>query len=285
MTKQMNIANQPAKAVPALPDAQKVLEVQHYTDRLFRFRVTRPASLRFRSGEFVMIGLMGEPHPETGKQKPLLRAYSIASPAWDDALEFYSIKVPDGPLTSKLQHIQVGDEIILRPKPVGTLVHDALLPGKRLWFFSTGTGIAPFASLLREPQTYEDYDQVIITHTCRDVAELTYGAELIQSIREDELLAELIGEGFADKIAYYPTTTREESPKMGRITDLLRDGTVFAELGIEGISPETDRAMVCGSMGLNTDMKEILEGYGLREGANSEPAEYVVEKAFVGDGI
>ncbi|WP_394298922.1 ferredoxin--NADP reductase [Candidatus Rhodobacter oscarellae] len=281
----MNIANQPAKAVPALPDAQKVLEVQHYTDRLFRFRVTRPASLRFRSGEFVMIGLMGEPHPETGKQKPLLRAYSIASPAWDDALEFYSIKVPDGPLTSKLQHIQVGDEIILRPKPVGTLVHDALLPGKRLWFFSTGTGIAPFASLLREPQTYEDYDQVIITHTCRDVAELTYGAELIQSIREDELLAELIGEGFADKIAYYPTTTREESPKMGRITDLLRDGTVFAELGIEGISPETDRAMVCGSMGLNTDMKEILEGYGLREGANSEPAEYVVEKAFVGDGI
>ena len=282
MTLDMNIADQPAKAVKTLPDAQIVTEVQHYTDRLFRFRVTRPASLRFRSGEFVMIGLMGDPDPKTGKQKPLLRAYSIASPAWDEELEFYSIKVQDGPLTSKLQHIKVGDEVILRPKPVGTLVHDALLPGKRLWFFATGTGIAPFASLLREPQTYEDYDQVILTHTCREVAELTYGAELIESIRNDELLAELMGEGFADKIVYYPTTTREQSAKMGRVTDLLRDGTIFKDLGIEGISAQTDRAMVCGSMGLNMDIKEILEGYGLREGANSDPGEYVVEKAFVG---
>ena len=157
---------------PTLPDAQSVTSVKHWTDRLFSFRVTRPASLRFRSGEFVMIGLMGDPDPKTGKQKPLLRAYSIASPAWDDELEFYSIKVQDGPLTSKLQHIQPGDQIILRPKPVGTLVHDALLPGKRLWFFATGTGFAPFASLLREPETYEKYDQIIMTHTCRDVAEL-----------------------------------------------------------------------------------------------------------------
>lgn len=276
MTLEMNIADQPAKAVKALPDAQTVTEVQHYTDRLFRFRVTRPQSLRFRSGEFVMIGLMGN------NGKPLLRAYSIASPAWDDELEFYSIKVQDGPLTSRLQHIQPGDELILRPKPVGTLVHDALLPGKRLWFFATGTGIAPFASLLREPQTYEDYDQVILTHTCRDVAELKYGEDLIEGIRRDEMLAELIGEGFADKLVYYPTTTRENSPKMGRITTLLRDGTVFADLGIDGIDADHDRAMVCGSIGLNTDMKEILEGFGLREGANSEPAEYVVEKAFVG---
>lgn len=270
------------KATPTQPDAQTVTEVQHYTDRLFRFRTTRPASLRFRSGEFVMIGLMGDPDPKTGRQKPLLRAYSIASPAWDDELEFYSIKVQDGPLTSKLQHIQPGDQVILRPKPVGTLVHDALLPGKRLWFFATGTGVAPFASLLREPQTYEDYDQIILTHTCRDVAELTYGANLVESIRNDELLAELMGEGFADKLVYYPTTTREESPKMGRITTLIEDGTLFADLGIEGISPQTDRAMVCGSLGLNTDMKRLLEGFGLREGANSEPAEYVVEKAFVG---
>lgn len=282
MTVEMNIAHSSAKPVPALPDAQEVLEVQHYTDRLFRFRVTRPQSLRFRSGEFVMIGLMGDPDPKTGKQRPLLRAYSIASPAWDDSLEFYSIKVPDGPLTSKLQHIKPGDQVILRPKPVGTLVHDALLPGKRLWFFSTGTGIAPFASLLREPQTYEDYQQVILTHTCRDVAELTYGADLVKSIREDEMLAELMGEGFADKLIYYPTTTRETSAKMGRVTELLRDGTLFTDLGIDGITAETDRAMVCGSMELNTDMKEILEGFELREGANSQPAEYVVEKAFVG---
>ena len=268
----MNIAEQPAKAVKALPDAQDVTEVQHYTDRLFRFRTTRPASLRFRSGEFVMIGLMGDPDPATGKQKPLLRAYSIASPAWDDELEFYSIKVQDGPLTSKLQHIRPGDQVILRPKPVGTLVHAALLPGKRLWFFATGTGIAPFASLLREPQTYEDYDQVILTHTCRDVAELKYGADLIESIRSDEMLEELIGEGFHEKLTYYHTTTRDLSPKMGRTITL----------SIDGIRPETDRARVCGSIGLNTDMKAILEGFGLREGANSEPAEYVVEKAFVG---
>jgi ferredoxin--NADP+ reductase len=198
-------------------------------------------------------------------------------------LEFYSIKVQDGPLTSKLQHVQVGDKIILRPKPVGTLVHDALLPGKRLWFFSTGTGFAPFASLLRDPETYELYDQVIITHTCRDVAELNYGADLIEKIRTDELLVELIGEENLAKLVYYPTTTREQSPKMGRITDLLKDGTVFKDLGIEdGLSAETDRAMVCGSMGLNVDIKEILEKYGLEEGANSDPKHYVVEKAFVG---
>ncbi|QDY68974.1 ferredoxin--NADP reductase [Qingshengfaniella alkalisoli] len=280
----MNEQTAVKEAAPAqtrLPDAQTVTEVQHYTDRLFRFRVTRPQSLRFRSGEFVMIGLMGDPDPKTGRQKPLLRAYSIASPSWDEELEFYSIKVPDGPLTSKLQNIKVGDEIILRPKPVGTLVHDALLPGKRLWFFSTGTGIAPFASLIREPQTYEDYDEIILTHTCRDVAELKYGADLVESIKQDELLQELIGDGL-NKLRYYPTTTREESPRMGRITELLKDGTVFSDLGIDGISKETDRAMVCGSIGLNNDLKEILEGYGLSEGANSEPAEYVVEKAFVG---
>ena len=274
--------NAPVKPVPTLPDAQTVTEVKHWTDRLFSFRVTRPASLRFRSGEFVMIGLMGDAHPETGKQKPLLRAYSIASPSWDEELEFYSIKVQDGPLTSKLQHIQPGDEIILRPKPVGTLVHDALLPGKRLWFFATGTGFAPFASLLRDPQTFEDYDQIIMTHTCRDVAELEYGKQLIEDIRSDEMLGELLGEENLAKLVYYPTTTREQSPKMGRITTLLEDGTVFKDLDIDGISPDTDRAMVCGSIGLNTDIKAILEGFGLEEGANSDPKHYVVEKAFVG---
>ncbi|MEL7149838.1 MAG: ferredoxin--NADP reductase [Pseudomonadota bacterium] len=278
MTDQTPVTDTTAKPV-TLPDAQTVTAVQHWTDRLFSFRVTRPQSLRFRSGEFVMIGLLGD------IGKPLLRAYSIASPAWDDELEFYSIKVPDGPLTSKLQHIEVGDQIILRPKPVGTLVLDALLPGKRLWFFATGTGIAPFASLMRDPDTYERYEQVIMMHTCRDVAELEYGRRLVDDIRQDEMLAELMGDGFADKLLYYPTTTREESPKMGRITDNLTSGTVFSDLGIEGISPEEDRGMVCGSLAFNTDMKTVLEGFGLEEGANSDPKQYVVEKAFVGDGI
>ena len=270
----------PVKA-PTLPDAQTVTFVKHWTDRLFSFRVTRPASLRFRSGEFVMIGLMGDPDAKTGKQKPLLRAYSIASPSWDEELEFYSIKVQDGPLTSRLQHIEPGDEIILRPKPVGTLVHDALLPGKRIWLFATGTGIAPFASLLRDPQTYEDYDEVILTHTCRQVEELQFGKELIDSIRSDEMLAELIGEGFADKLRYYPTTTREESPKMGRITDLMRKGEVFEDLDVDPINPDSDRAMVCGNLAFNLEIKDMLEGYGLEEGANSKPAQYVVEKAFL----
>lgn len=271
----------PVKATPTLPDAQTVTEVKHYTDRLFSFRCTRPASLRFRSGEFVMIGLMGEPHPETGKVKPLLRAYSIASPSWDEELEFYSIKVQDGPLTSRLQHIAVGDQIILRPKPVGTLVHDALIPGKRLWLFATGTGFAPFSSLLREPQTYEDFDEIIITHTCREVGELTYGRDIIEGLKTDELLGEVIGEGFWEKIKYYPTTTREQSPKMGRITDLMRSGEAFDDLGVPPLNPATDRAMICGNLAFNLELKEMFEEYGLEEGANSKPAHYVVEKAFL----
>jgi len=260
---------------PTLPDAQTVTQVTHWTDRLFSFRVTRPRSLRFRSGEFVMIGLMGD------GGKPLLRAYSIASPAWDDELEFYSIKVPDGPLTSRLQHIQPGDQIILRPKPVGTLVHDALLPGKRLWFLATGTGIAPFASLMREPETYEKYDQVIMMHTCREVAELAYGRGLVDSLRDDPL----IGEMAAGKLIYYPTTTREPFPHMGRVTDNLSSGKVFADLGLPAMTRDEDRAMVCGSLAFNVDVKAILEGFGLGEGANSDPQQFVVEKAFVGDGI
>lgn len=260
---------------PHLPDAQTVTAVRHWTDRLFSFRVTRPKSLRFRSGEFVMIGLMGD------NGKPLLRAYSIASPAWDEELEFYSIKVPDGPLTSRLQHIQPGDEIILRPKPVGTLVHDALLPGRRIWFLATGTGIAPFASLMREPETYAKYDSVIMMHTCREGAELEYGRQLVASLKDDPLIGEMV-EG---KLRYYPTTTRETSAQMGRITDNLTSGKVFADLGVPTMDREDDRAMVCGSLAFNHDVKAVLEGFGLREGANSEPLEYVVEKAFVGDGI
>lgn len=281
MTEQTPVNHASAKIVPQLPDMQTVTAVQHYTDRLFSFRITRPATMRFRSGEFVMIGLMGDEDPETGKRKPIMRAYSIASPSWDEELEFYSIKVQDGPLTSKLQHIQPGDGLILRPKPVGTLVHDALLPGKRLWFFATGTGFAPFASLLREPQTYEDYDEIIITHTCREVDELTYGRDLIDGLKTDELLNEVIGDGFWKKIKYYPTTTREDSPKMGRITDLMRSGEAFADLGVPVLSPETDRAMICGNLAFNLELKDMLESYGLNEGANSNPQQYVVEKAFL----
>ncbi len=277
MTEHSTVTLETATAVP-LPDAQTVTEVEHYTDSLFRFRVTRPASLRFRSGEFVMIGLMGNPQPETGKQKPLLRAYSIASPAWDDTLQFYSIKVDNGPLTNRLQHIKVGDQVILKPKSVGTLVHDALTPANRIWFFSTGTGIAPFASLLREPETYERFDQVILTHTCRDVADLKFGKELIAETKTDIL----VGEEAQQKLHYYPTTTREASKKMGRITSLLEDGSLLEDLGVTDFNATNDRAMVCGSIGLNTDIKRILENYGLREGANSDPGDYVIEKAFVG---
>ncbi|WP_154493956.1 MULTISPECIES: ferredoxin--NADP reductase [unclassified Paracoccus (in: a-proteobacteria)] len=268
-----------AKPAKTMPDAQTVTAVRHWTDRLFSFRVTRPASLRFRSGEFVMIGLPDD------NGKPILRAYSIASPSWDDELEFYSIKVPDGPLTSRLQNIQPGDQIILRPKPVGTLVLDALLPGKRLWFLATGTGLAPFASLMRDPETYERFGQVIMMHTCRNVDELAYGRELVENLKHDPLLGELYGAEFANRLLYYPTTTREASARMGRITDNLTTGKVFADLSLPPMNAADDRAMVCGSLAFNVDVKQVLEGFGLREGANSEPREFVVEKAFVGDGI
>lgn len=263
-----------APAAKTLP-SETVTSVQHWTDRLFSFRTTRPRSLRFRSGEFVMIGLIDE------NGRPLLRAYSIASPAWDEELEFYSIKVQDGPLTSRLQHIRPGDQVILKPKAVGTLVLDALLPGRRLWFFATGTGIAPYASLMRDPDTYERYDEVVLMHTCRQEAELEYGRQLVEGLAEDPLCGE-----HAHKLRYYPTVTQESPTRpgvgTGRITDNLKSGKVFADLGIAPITPATDRGMVCGSLDFNIDMKAILEGWGLREGANSEPAEYVVEKAFVG---
>lgn len=264
----MNVQTAPVKT---LPDATDVLEVKHWTDTLFSFRVARPKSLRFRSGEFVMIGLLKD------DGKPLLRAYSIASPSWDDALEFYSIKVPDGPLTSRLQKIESGDQIILRPKPVGTLVLDALLPGKRLWMICTGTGVAPFASLLRDPETWESYDEVILAHTCRTKAELDYGAEIVKALPEDPLIGELVG----DKLKYYPTTTREASNIEGRISDHIRDGRVFKHFGMEPWSADQDRVMICGNLALNKDIMGLCEEAGLEEGANSKPSHFVVEKAFI----
>ena len=275
MTLDIPLADAPKSTANIMPDAQTVTSVQHWTDTLFSFRVTRPPSLRFRSGEFVMIGLPDE------RGKPILRAYSIASPNWDDELEFYSIKVPDGPLTSRLQHIREGDEIILRPKPVGTLVLDALLPGERLWFLATGTGVAPFASLMRDPETYERFGTVVMMHTCREAADLEYGRQLVEGLADDPLIGEVV----RGRLLYYPTTTREVSARMGRITENLSSGRVFADLGLPPMDPATDRAMICGSLAFNLDVKAVLEGFGLREGANSDPKEFVVEKAFVGEGI
>lgn len=255
--------------IPAGVFAQTVTEVQHYSDRLFRFRITRPSTFRFRSGEFVMIGL---PNAE----KPVFRAYSIASPSWDEELEFYSIKVPDGPLTEHLQKIKAGDTLLMRKKPTGTLVNDALLPGKRLWMFSTGTGIAPFASLIRDPETYEKFDEVILTHTCRKVAELTYGKDLVEALKRDPLVGEM-----AQNLRHYCTVTQEDYPFRGRITDLMASGKVFRDLDLPPISPDTDRGMICGSMAMLNDTKAALEGSGLEEGANNKPATFVVERAFV----
>jgi ferredoxin/flavodoxin---NADP+ reductase len=257
-------------------DHATVTAVKHWSDRLFSFKVERPDTLRFRSGEFVMLGLMDE--AEDGKQqRPILRAYSIASPSWDEELEFYSIKVPDGPLTSKLQHLKPGDSIILRPKPVGTLVLDALLPGKRLWMLATGTGIAPFASLIRDPDVYEKYDEVILMHTCRKKIELDYGKTLVEDLLSHEFLSEIV-EG---KFTYHPSTTQEASGNQGRITQAIESGSVFEDLDLTPLSVESDRLMMCGSLEFNLDMQKILDGKGFKEGSNSQPGSYVIEKAFV----
>ena len=257
--------------IPAGVHAEKVISVKHYTDRLFSFRITRPQSFRFRSGEFVMIGL---PNAE----KPVFRAYSIASPSWDEEIEFFSIKVPDGPLTSKLQKIVPGDTVLMRQKSTGTLVLDALTPAKRLFMISTGTGIAPFASLVRDPETFDKFDQVILTHTCRERAELTYGIELFERLKADPLIGELV-EG---RVTLYSTTTREDGPRMGRITRLIEDGRFHADLGISPLDPANDRVMICGSMEMLKDVKSLVEDIGFVEGSNSEPNAFVVERAFVG---
>lgn len=258
------------EAPPKGFDALKVLNVRHYTDRLFWFETERPQSLRFRSGEFVMIGLMVD-------GKPLVRAYSIASPNWAETLEFYSIKVPDGPLTSRLENIQTGDYVLIRPKPVGTLVHDALLPGKRLFLFSTGTGIAPFASTIRDPETYEKFDHIILTHTCRTPDELAFGNELVAAIKEDELLSEVVG----DKLTHLATTTQAPSENMGRITAWIEDGRLQQFTGGAALNPETDRVMICGSMGMLKSLKSMCEERGFVEGSNSAPGQFVIERAFV----
>ena len=260
---------------------ETVLWVKHWTDRLFSFAITRPASFRFRSGEFVMIGLPGEPKADGSPGKPILRAYSIGSPGFADELEFFSIKVADGPLTSKLQMIEAGDQILMGKKPTGTLVLDALKPGKRLWLIGSGTGLAPWLSVARDPDAYERFEQVIVVHTVRETADLAYRELFETGLKRDEVFSELAG----PQLKYYPTVTRDPSfHTTGRITDAITTGKVFEALGydITAFDPAEDRVMLCGSMDMIKEVAAILESQGMVEGSNAEPGDFVLERAFVG---
>lgn len=253
---------------------ERVLSVRHWNEHLFSFTITRPASFRFRSGEFVMIGLMGD------NGKPLLRAYSVASPAYAETLEFLSIKVPDGPLTSQLQKVQEGDEIFLGRKPTGTLVADALLPGRRLFLLGTGTGLAPWMSIIRDPDIYDLFEQIVVVHSVRRVSDLAYHDELEGMLADDPLVSEQA----AAQLNYIPTVTREPFRTTGRIEKLMEDGTLFSgRIGDPPrFDPEHDRVMLCGSMGMIKETAAMLDGYGFTEGSNAKPGEYVIERAFVG---
>ena len=253
------------------PNAVKVVKVDHWSDRLFSFTVERPKSFRFRSGEFVMIGLLNS------IGKPILRAYSITSPSWDEKVSFYSIKIKNGPLTSKLQKIKKGDFIIMERKSVGTLVLDALLPGNRIFLFSTGTGIAPFISLIRDPEIYDKFKNIILTNTCRDKKDLMYGINMVNEAKKDIL----VGNEVKKKLIFLNTTTRESSKYFGRITNKIIDKSLFKDIKQNFFDIKNDRVMICGSLNMNIDMKKILSNLGFEEGSNSKPGMYVVEKAFV----
>jgi ferredoxin--NADP+ reductase len=248
---------------------ERVLSVHHWTDRLFTFTTTRDPGLRFSNGHFTMIGLRVE-------GKPLLRAYSIASANYEDHLEFLSIKVEQGPLTSRLQHIQVGDTIIVGKKPTGTLVLDYLLPGKRLWMFATGTGLAPFLSIVRDPEAYERYETIVLVHGVRQVDELAYHDFLVEHLPAHEFLGDMV----SSQLQYYPTVTRETYRHMGRIPDLIETGTLFGDLGLPPLDPAHDRAMICGSPAMLRSLKTLLEGRGFHEGNTSTPGDFVIERAF-----
>src|SRR6185503_8561323 len=249
---------------------ERVLSVHHWTDRLFTFTTTRDVSLRFSNGHFTMIGLKVE-------GKPLLRAYSIVSANYEDHLEFLSIKVPDGPLTSRLQHVQPGDAIVVGRKPTGTLLIDHLLPGKRLYLMSTGTGLAPFMSIVRDPATYERFEQVILVHGVREVDELAYHDLLVDHLPQHEFLGEMVSQ----QLRYYPTVTREPYRNMGRVTELIETGKLFADLDVPALHSADDRVMTCGSPAMLRDLKRTLESRGFREGSTSTPGDFVVERAFV----
>ncbi|MDO5289826.1 MAG: ferredoxin--NADP reductase [Pseudomonadota bacterium] len=251
-------------------DDEKVLTVHHWTDRLFSFTTTRSQSLRFSNGHFTMIGLKVD-------GKPLLRAYSIVSPNYEETLEFLSIKVQDGPLTSRLQHIQPGDSIIVGHKPTGTLLIDYLLPGKRLYLFGTGTGLAPFMSIIRDPETYEKFETVVLVHGCRLVSELAYRDYITQTLPQHEFLGELV----RNQLRYYPTVTREPFPTQGRIPDLIENGKMAADLGLPALNPQEDRVMLCGSPEMLKSIKAVLEARHFKEGNTTTPGDFVVERAFV----
>ena len=251
---------------------ERVLSVHHWNDTLFRFKCTRDPGLRFENGQFVMIGLQQE------SGRPLMRAYSIASPNWEEHLEFFSIKVPDGPLTSQLQHLKEGDEIIISKKPTGTLVLDDLNPGKHLYLLSTGTGLAPFMSVIQDPETYERFEKVILVHGVRYVNEVAYREFITEHLPQNEFF----GESVRDKLIYYPTVTREPFENQGRLTDLMRSGKLFSDIGLPPINPQDDRAMICGSPSMLDETSEVLDSFGLKISPRMrEPGDYLIERAFV----
>lgn len=249
---------------------QSVLSVHHWTNTLFSFTCTRDSALRFENGQFTMVGLEVD-------GKPLTRAYSLASANYEEHLEFLSIKVQDGPLTSRLQHLKVGDPVLIGKKPTGTLVTDNLQPGKTLWLLSTGTGLAPFMSIIKDPDVYDRFDKIVLTHTCRFVDELAYKDFITEHLPAHEHLGELIQE----KLVYYPTVTREEFANRGRITELIETKKLFADLDMTPFTLENDRVMLCGSPHMLRDTRQILDEMGFLEGSNNRPGHYVVEKAFV----
>jgi ferredoxin--NADP+ reductase len=249
---------------------ERVTYVRHWTPSLFSLSTTRDPGFRFVSGQFVMLGLEVE-------GRPLLRAYSIASAPWADDLEFYSIKVADGPLTSRLQNIKVGDEILIGKKPTGTLILDGLRPGRNLYLLGTGTGLAPFLSLVREPEVYERFEKVIVTHTVREVADLNYREFLSRDLPNDPDLGEMV----APKLIYYPTVTREPFVTQGRITDLIASGKLFADIGLPDLDPARDRLMLCGGPSVLADLKALLLERGYEEGSVANPGDFVLERAFV----
>jgi len=250
---------------------EQVLDVRHWTDRLFSFRTTRNAAFRFVNGQFTMVGI-----PVEGR--PLMRAYSMASPNYDDALEFFSIKVPNGPLTSRLQHLEPGDALTVSRKPTGTLVLNDLKPGKHLYLLGTGTGLAPFLSIVRDPDTYERYDKVVLAHGVRTVSDLAYAHYLEHELPQHEYLGELIRQ----KLIYYPTVTREPFRHRGRITDAIADGAMSASIGLPPLNPDTDRVMLCGSPAMLDDLAALLDGRGFQASPRTrEPGDYVIERAFV----
>jgi len=251
--------------------AERVLSVHHWNDRLFSIRTTREPSLRFQNGQFVMLGI-------EVNGKPLMRAYSVASPNYEDHLEFYSIKVPNGALTSRLRHIKEGDAVMVSRKPTGTLVLDDLHPGKHLYLLATGTGLAPFLSVIQDPEAYERFEKVILIHGVRYVSELAYADFITYELPENEFF----GDEVKKKLIYYPTVTREEFRHQGRITDLITTGKLFEDIGLPPMNPEDDRVMICGSPAMLADTRAILDGRGFRISPRlGEQGDYVIERAFV----